>query len=323
MSKKRVVRLLNETSADYPRAWTSAETWRKDKGKNLPDWPDYCFFPMAGWYAAVCDELQTPTVPMPYAGDVARLAAFGAYRYTQSIYRVNEHLYESLIETVPKGALPVELLMRMPEWCVYIETPGLEYHSEKLFGFFAHLEYDVNTNKPELRLLLDTEKRLLPVPLHIGNWTITEAVDKAIGTAKRNAAKKDISASGLDSEFVTKHAAQLYPLISLLLYVCSDGVEYRAQARPANPQPKRTRRKGWRLFPAPHPRVWNLGDKAGATLEQAERQQKDNRSEQRTIRPHIRRAHWHTFYAGPRDAEEREVRVKWIPPLLVSGGDDD
>lgn len=323
MSKHRVVRMLNKTSADYPRAWALAEEWRKDKGKDLPDWPDWCFFPMGGWYAVVCDELQTPTVALPYIGDISRLAAFGAYRYTQSIYRINQHLYKELADTVPRGALPVDLLMRLPEWCVYIETPGLKYDNEELFGFFAHLEYDVNTEKPELRLLLDTDKQLLPVPLHIGNWTITEAVDRAVGVAKKNAPKNNFDADVLDDEFVSGHASQLYPLISLLLYVCSDGVEYRAQNRPENPQPKRTRRKGWKLFPAPHPRVWNLGDKTGEALEAAQVEANKRQGERKSVRPHIRRAHWHTFYAGPRDAERREVRVKWIPPLLVAGGDNE
>lgn len=161
------------------------------------------------------------------------------------------------------------------------------------------------------------DNELLGIPLHIGKWTITEAVDRAVGVAKKTGAKIGHNSDELDDSFVSEQAKQLYPLISLLLYVCSDGVEYRASNQPSNPAPKRTRRHGWRLFPAPHPRVWNLGDKTGEALESALSASKVQEGERKAVRPHIRRAHWHTFYAGPRDAEEREVRVKWIPPLLV------
>lgn len=308
--------LLKAVTDDYPSAWRLAESWRQDKGKDLPDWPDCCFFPMAGWYAAICDELQTSAVAAPYAPDIAKLAALGAWRYTQSIYRISPALYQSLIETVPRGPLPASLLMRMPEWCVYIETPGMICFDTELRGFFAHMEWDANRLAPELRLLLVADDDTLAVPLHIGPWTITEAADRAAAEARKNIEKFKLGRTISDG-FAQDQAAQIYPLISLLLYVCSDGVEYRASKPPANPSPKRTK-KGWRLFAANHMRVWNLGDKIGEQLERGAAQAEKSSGERAPIRPHIRRAHWHTFYAGPRDADERETRVKWIPPLLVA-----
>lgn len=35
-------------------------------------------------------------------------------------------------------------------------------------------------------------------------------------------------------------------------------------------------------------------------------------------RPHIRRAHWHTFLAG---ADRMERRLKWLPPIPVNVAD--
>ena len=35
-------------------------------------------------------------------------------------------------------------------------------------------------------------------------------------------------------------------------------------------------------------------------------------------RPHIRRAHWHSYWIGPKDGE-RKVILKWLPPVLVGG----
>lgn len=326
-TQDRLITHLRSAAHYYPNAWALADEWRQDKGKDLPNWPDWCFFPMAGWYSAVCNELQVPRLTIQHAPDVARLAALGSWRYTQSIYRLHPDLQAALADTVPTGPLPVELLMRMPEWCVYIETTGMQYAGQPLHGFFAHLEWDSNTGRSELRLMLDTETDgeadLLAVVLHIGPWTITEAVDRAVSESHTQAAAAGI-AGEIPPEFTQGQAQQIYPLASLLLYVCSDGVEYRAQHRPANPEPKRTRRGGWRLFPAAHPRIWNLGDKTGEALHQAAATERQQPDERKGPRPHIRRAHWHTFYAGPRDAEQRETRVKWIPPLPVAmPGDDD
>ena len=36
-----------------------------------------------------------------------------------------------------------------------------------------------------------------------------------------------------------------------------------------------------------------------------------------SVRPHVRRAHWHRFWTGPRDGERRLV-VRWLPPIFVN-----
>ncbi|WP_322071936.1 hypothetical protein [Paraburkholderia bannensis] len=44
---------------------------------------------------------------------------------TQGIYRIDPADYPALIATVLTGEIPAEILMCMPEWCIYVETPGL------------------------------------------------------------------------------------------------------------------------------------------------------------------------------------------------------
>ena len=42
-------------------------------------------------------------------------------------------------------------------------------------------------------------------------------------------------------------------------------------------------------------------------------------------RPHIRRAHWHSFWVGKKDQPDaRSVTLKWLPPIPVNvtGVDD-
>ena len=39
-----------------------------------------------------------------------------------------------------------------------------------------------------------------------------------------------------------------------------------------------------------------------------------------TVRPHMRRAHWHRYWTGPMDGERRLV-LKWLAPTAVNGGE--
>jgi hypothetical protein len=34
------------------------------------------------------------------------------------------------------------------------------------------------------------------------------------------------------------------------------------------------------------------------------------------VAPHVRAAHWHHFWKGPRDGA-RELVLRWLPPILV------
>lgn len=42
------------------------------------------------------------------------------WRMTQGIYRFDTTVYESLLSTKLDGELPVDVLLRLPEWCVYL-----------------------------------------------------------------------------------------------------------------------------------------------------------------------------------------------------------
>lgn len=297
----------------YPNAWKQVDIFRQDKGRGLPDWPAWCFLPMAAWYAMVSGG-GSNRLGLDMVGDVAKLAAIGTWRYSQGIYRFDPDFYNAIIDTVPSGDLPSEVLYRLPEWSLYIETPGAKWFSSDMHGFWVHLEWDVNTQRHELRLLLNSDGQLIPVPIHIGQWTLTESVDRAIGEARKQSLNAGIGAL-LPVELAEKMAAQLYSIVSLLLYICSDEPEIDDERTPGEspkrPQAKRTK-QGWRLFPADKPRVWNVGADAGEALRNSGIYESDGR----TVKPHLRRAHWHGFWKGPRDGDRKFI-YKWLPPTVV------
>lgn len=319
--KLRPVWHLEGASKMYPNAWKMIDPYRAARGTELPDWPDWCFLPMAAWYNIVADDAGSAAVPPARIPDVARLAALGAWRYSQGIYRLDPDLYQAVIHTPPTDSIPNEALLHFPEWCLYVETPGLSWFDRPLYGFFAHLEYDTKQHHTELRLLFDGEELLAPFPLHLNGGSLLESVNQSLDVALRQAKAVGFSHSGYAKQknvMAAEITNEIRPIISLLLYVLSNAVDWPDRQRPSNPEPKKTRRRGFRLFPADHPRVWNLGTTVGEKIrDYRDRSHKDGYR----LKPHIRRAHWHGFWKGPRDGE-REYFLKWLPPIPVGVAED-
>ena len=305
---------LNEISKQYPSSWKQVDIFRKGKGDDLPDWPNWCFLPFAAWYAIVSGGRQ---MPLEMAGDVAKLAALGTWRYTQGVYRFDADVYNSLIDTDFDREMPIEVLYRLKEWCVYIETPELA----EIHGFFAHLEYDINTGKDELRLLIDSDQALVPIILHMGDWTVETAIEKSLGVSISNLfmigsthAAGEIKSQ--QEKIVEYNAKIAKHCLSLLLYLCSDepNIEPVAGEMPARTKPKKTK-NGWKFFPPAKPKIWNVGREIG---EQIRKWQKAPTGEDHASpKAHIRRAHWHGYWTGPRK-EERKFIYKWVAPVFVN-----
>ena len=299
---------------------------RADRGRGVPDWPSWCYLPLAAAYAIVSADAGVERLGLDRVGDVARLGALATWRVTQGIYRIDPALYVALIATPVDGELPCDVLYHLPEWCVYVEASSeFTFAGLPLLGFFAHLEWDSNTGRAELRLLLDCDGALVPVTLHLGAWSLPEAIARWQREAERQAAMAAVALpAARPTEPLRKAIA---PMISLLLYLCSTAAEIGdGGRRPENPTPTRTKR-GWRMFPAPKPTTWDVGMRIGAALRAAYQREQVGRAGAptgRQVRPHVRRAHWHTYVIGPRadvTAQRRELR--WLPPIAINVDDPD
>lgn len=322
---------------DYPDCWKAGEQLRGMNGAGM-SWPEWCYLPLGGWYAVVSQQRAGGGLltSLHDSADVSRLGALGAWRLTQGIYRFDATLRAQLIDT-PLGSetpLPCEVLYRLPEWCMYIEMPDV---ADSVHGLWAHLEYDANNGRHELRLLIDSDTALYPLILHIGPWTISEAMDRALEEARIQAERMPegyINAKYMTNQAHKSNEAVLLPALSLLLYICSESAEYSRRGKedaPSMPQPKKTKR-GWRLFPAEGPVEWDVGVRLGAALRQSHLlSDTQDSGTHASPRAHMRRAHWHGFRAGPRKREdgtdipnsERKFSLKWLPPIPVNIGDDE
>lgn len=233
--------------------------------------------------------------------DAARLASLATWRITQGMYRFDPTIYTSLVTTSLNAKLPAEVLYYLPERGIYVETPGLGDKRDVCHGCFASLEWSHNKRETALLLMLDTDKALQPIVIPLDRENMLAALAGAIGIDR-----------------VSKQViAYIGPILSLLLYLCSTNADM-GDFRPLVPKPVKTK-KGPRLFPPTQPALIEVGYRLGGMIRGAQdaKERLGHSPTGTTVAPHIRRAHWHTFWLGKAD-EERRPDVRWMHPVAVN-----
>lgn len=321
---------LEEYGRRFPGVWKALEGVHATLPEGAPQW---AYLPAKAAISYAVTRSKQPTVQAIVDGSA--LHALAAWRMTKGIYRYDPTTFEMIYDTPLDGIVPIDVLYELPEWCVYIETkrdgePILIEREGRpdmaLHGFFAQLTPAALRGHNSLNLTLDCDldgaRNLIPSPYVLRRDTIQGSMLGMFDDLPDVRAK--LTHSDIEAE-----AEQGSRLISLLLYLCSANVDLRdakaRQVRPSNPV--KTRIKGGeRLFPLPAPTVWETGYRIGVALRGAlaEIEKREGTPHAHHAggpkRPHVRRAHWHTFLTGPRD-KPRIPRLDWMPPIPVNVGD--
>lgn len=317
--------LLREVEHRWPEAWKQYRQFRSMKGQpGFTDWPDWCYVPMAAAYAVVSGG--GPHQLGPGEGTwIAAVAAAAAWRISKGIYRFDADIYRELIEQPLDGKLPTAVFYNLPEWGVYIETPGMRSH-----GFIAHLEHDNKTGIPELRLLLlHPDGSRLATLIMLGDWDLQTAVaklDKSSRLQQTRMFGAPIS-PGLVGDMADQYQEMVIPYLQLVLYLCSTNREVTERRQRGR---KRSKGRPSRQGAPKEIREWEVGLRIGASIRTYRNQQAiseldsdeddaptEEGRQQRSPRPHVRRAHWHSFWTGPRDGD-RKLVLRWLPPTPVN-----
>lgn len=209
--------------------------------------------------------------------------------------------------------------MHLPYPCIYIKAPGLLEHTD---GFFAWIEYDINAQRPELRVqwLFEDMAHSFPQVLHLrpGEDLKTCILD-TIHTTQENLGE-DIPLQGVDVGV----ARIILSAVQLILYLVSDN----ADAEEAPSPPALAVHSGKRAAPrsaksrdkASQVREIDVGVRIGAALRRAAKRSPGGAqpgAEPGAVkRSHTRRGHWHHYWTGPRDGE-RTLILKWTAPTVI------
>jgi hypothetical protein len=302
-------RHLTRIAALYPKFWRRFEGFRDDRGCGISDWPSWCYCPLAGAYAIVSGG-GSNRVPIDRAHLVGELGAVAAWRPTKGIYRFDLDLAAALVSTPLDRELPTGVLERLPEWCVWIDpVAGLP-------GFFAFLEYDAGDGRTELRLAIDNGEDLSQLIVHLGKGSILDGLEAMVLESAANMALQTrVAVPVVGKEALSSAALYVAPFVSLLLYLCADEPDLGDRQPPKHPsQSKRT-------TGAATETVWAVGERIGAALRAASNATSGEPADgtHASPRPHVRRAHWHTYWTGPRGAQQ--TRCRWLAPILVGAGE--
>lgn len=300
-------------------------------------WPRWCFVPYSVWTSSLVRSSRS----LEKVKEITCGVTVVPWRYSRSVYRFDPDVYRELVETPFSGDIPQEVLLRLPEWSVFVEM-----QEESVSGFFASLDY-ASPERAELLFVFCIEGRLTPFNIRLSSGTIENSFAQTLKefealVGDNNELKADYTKvlgpnsshvkfdGGVDgvrkelTEVLGEDLSLVKKALSLILYICSDEAEIRDRDapdwEPGYPRPKMTKGQE-RLFPADRNRIVDVGRELGAMLRESSVRSEPGAPTGRTVRPHLRRGHWHGFWTGPRK-ENRDLQkfvLKWLPPIYVHG----
>lgn len=310
------------------RVWKVIE---RTRAKHKKRWPAWCYMPFQELKNIVASDRVKVGSNLTVLATLLHLMA--AWRPSQGIYRIHEGLCLELLKTKMGGAIPVEILCRLPEWCVYVELPSaIPIDGQSYLGFFAMLSFDPNhCSAPILHIgwVNDRDCALgidyLPL---IGS--LQESVNAVVkGGFILQLRRKPQGATRLDHHDQQDLESRLHVALSILLYLAAANNDIRSsigdETRPQRPLAINFRKV------LTSPKVWNVGFRVGPALRNhnevqvmATGKNLSGARQRFSVRPHVRRAHWHHFWTGStQDPWDRNLVLKWLHPILVNVEDPD
>ena len=309
---------LKRVESAHPNIWSAADSLQQEV---TASWHlDGCVFSLA--------EAQALSLKLQRTEDhrfnPALLGALVAWRPTKGIFRFHPELYESLIETDIVGDVPSDVLMHLPGGAVFIETPVSENLPFQLHGFWAYLSRMGRQNelilvglwrddKSSREAGIDPEWDVLLYQIPLGNHPISDLTEMMFQRSAMEAGQDHALSD--DVRVIQEHMVS--SMVSLLLYLCSEQPDI-SNWTPKQPVFKYLgNKRRWLASKEVH--EWDVGLRLGAALKNAK--DRLNRDESiseggNSVRPHVRRAHWHSFWVGKRG--EQTISLRWLSPIPVN-----
>jgi hypothetical protein len=328
------LRSLSQRCRDVWKIAEQARLHRDDFGV-CPNW---CFLPIRALEKVLLPNRELHRTILFRIG-VYDLLGLSAWRASQGVYLFDQDAFDAIWSTSIQGEIPVAVLERLPEWCCYIAFPDMRTIVEiKAHGFFVWLNYDPTNGQRELHFLIEDGKSMDHQQPSMGGWwvlplsgTLEDSIGAGLAKHADGSEKWESVVGSRNSknmhQFLVDHYHDIAPLICLTLYLCSAEPDVQGREKfqpPYHPQATATRH-GPKLFPPDKPKVWEVGYRIGTTLRLAKESSLKTDSPRdesasgihASPRPHLRRAHWHTFWIGPK-TKAQEACVRWLHPILVN-----
>jgi len=322
--------------------WFSVLQQARASRDEIGGWPDWCLLPLmqiAYFYIQAYDiDIGSGVIHPLFMSFCVLMNALFAWEHTRTVWYFDDELARALEETTSLDAIPSELMYRLPGWAVV--TPIGEAVA------IAWLEYEFHTDRGEPALqiaVLSRDEKVelvqfkFAIPLR--HRTLGEGLRDMIANVEHLARAdpnwaamlhKTATLLNVDPDdaikeigvFAHRLATQTVARICYLLAEEPDVSE----RVPPEPHRGRARRQAWLGVqqPVQPVRELDVGFRVGAALRAARAADSHTFAtddepvgHRRSPVPHLRRAHWHLYWTGPRQGSRTPV-LRWIPPVVVA-----
>lgn len=282
-------------------------------------WDRWCFFPLHMYIKLLCRDHNLGDfrdfVENENFGPALEWWALLTWRQTKGIYRFDQTTLEYAASTKLKD-LPTEILLRLPEWCVYVETPGV---LGNWTGFFALLTNSGLDQRPLLFVIgtMGVSGDLLHkcIVLDLSKRTVEESIEGYF-----------INSPHITPDKRADDMAKTGKVLGILTYLCSVEREIvhssgNPNRKPRNPRPGDIPKDRGKTSDTWN--VWKTGYRMGGKIREAEATEWQGG----TKRAHIRTAHIHHYWIGPNhpswigpidDPKARHLVGFWLPVINVN-----
>lgn len=252
----------------------------------------------------------------------ADLVALASWRATKLIYSFDTTFLHELAKTPLKDAPPTSIFDRLPADSFFLAIDAQAYPQDMAEWLEAQgMSEGVFVTKVGSRLSLDCVRSInLEFDLS-DSLELESAIEDRISTLSKTygVVSPDYDYSVDLDKMRRSHMTYWRTALNALLYLCIDEPDIDAIALPT---PKRLRMgSANRTLEAKSETTLNVGQRIGALFDREPAQPKTNRGETpgssgQSMPAHIRRAHWHTYWVGPRS--NPEPTLKWVHATVVN-----
>lgn len=225
---------------------------------------------------------------------------------TRGVYRIDPSLEKFLVESADLEAVPFEAFDFAPERVV-----AMSFNRPIPFvGFLASnvivtpLRYENGSKELVLDFFRTDTPKWARVNVPMDSARI-EDIEEALLGEYDGPHNEEMARSSFENA---------KPIINMYLYLCAKNRDIIQDSSSLpypnlfNPVTKKLEKK---------PTEFRVGSRVGPALAKTIcAGQKLSGFAEQTKRPHVRRAHWHHYWTGPREGE-RSLVVRWVHPVLV------
>lgn len=248
---------------------------------------------------------------------------------------MDTNLYTELVATPFDGQIPISVLDKFPNFSVYLKLSiPAKFNAQSgevcVIGMWVSVGQNKTMDTGEMQKAAFVTLHCLqkhhsdehPYPLITptaiplkGGMTLEEFVfrEKLLPNSKYKVVGSD-EYKGMQIDLDTMKRD-----LNVVLYLCSTNLDVVDISPTVKRHPFKVlfsaKKKGkFKILPAIKSKIFTLG----ASLSKALKEQESicSKSETAPIRPHVRRAHWHGYWTGPRTGQQDYI-LKWIPPTLI------